>query len=536
MRSWVNLIIRIAAAFFSGILLYAAFPSVNLSFLAWFALVPLLIVCIRARPLHCFFLSFFFGVVFYTGVFYWIFSLQKYNILHHAILGVYLCPLTGGFGLAVCYIAKRQGVVTALSTAPFFWVIQEYIRSNLSFLSLPWGLLAHSQYQHPMIIQIADISGTYGLSFLIVLVNSAIAALLYAGFARLISSRRTVSNPFLKQARLPLITAILCMLVLFYGYVQTSRPVEGQALKISVIQGNIEQSKKWDKKYAPVIMQIYADLTQTASLQTPDLIVWPETATPGAINQDPRLYERVRKIAGEANTPLLLGSAQVQKLKVERSQVKGIKYLNSAYLVFPNRDKTKDQRYDKIRLLPFGEYLPYKKAIPWSYINIPEIDYFMSGKTFTLFKLDAHQFGVTICWENIFPDIVRQFVKEGAGFIINLTNEAWFGESAAPYQFLSMSVFRAVENKIYIIRCANTGISCFIDPQGRIVDRVKDSSGHDIFVRGILTATVIPHNHKTLYVQYGDWFVWANLIGMLLTLLASFFKKSNGTYSQSSIR
>jgi apolipoprotein N-acyltransferase len=387
-----------------------------------------------------------------------------------------------------------------------------------------------------MIIQIADIGGTYGVSFLIVLVNSAIAALLYAGFANLISSRRAVPNPFLKQARLPLITAILFMLVLFYGYVQTSRPVEGQALKISVIQGNIEQSKKWDKKYAPVIMQIYADLTQTASAQTPDLIVWPETATPGAINQDPRLYEGVRKIATEANTPILLGSAQVQKFKVERSQVKGVKYLNSAYLIFPNGDKTKDQRYDKIRLLPFGEYLPYKKTIPWSSINIPEVDYYLPGKTFTIFNLDAHQFGVTVCWENIFPDIVRQFVKEGARFIINLTNEAWFGESAAPYQFLSMSVLRAVENKIYIIRCANTGISCFIDPQGRIVGRVKDSSGRDIFVRGILTANVVPQNHKTLYMQYGDWFVGLNLFGMLLTLLASFFKKWKYRSSHSSIR
>ena len=160
----------------------------------------------------------------------------------------------------------------------------------------------------------------------------------------------------------------------------------------------------------------------------------------------------------------------------------------------------------------------------------------MPGKTFTTFNLDAHQFAVTICWENIFSDIVRQFVKEGARFIINLTNEAWFGESAAPYQFLSMSVFRAVENKIYIIRCANTGISCFIDPHGRIVDRVKNNSGHDIFVRGILTANIVPQNHKTLYMQYGDWFVWMNLIGMVLTLLASFFKKSRDRSLYSSIR
>ena len=186
----------------------------------------------------------------------------------------------------------------------------------------------------------------------------------------------------------------------------------------------------------------------------------------------------------------------------------------------------KERRYDKIRLLPFGEYLPYNKTIPWSYINLPEVDHFLPGKKHTIFDLDAHRFGVTICWENIFPEIVRQFVKEGADFIINITNEAWFGETAAPYQFLSMSVFRAVENRIFIVRCANTGVSCIIDSSGRILDRVKDENGKDIFIRGILSGEVATHEVNTIYTRYGDWFAWLSAISAIVFILFALIRKN----------
>ncbi len=169
----------IGAIIISGIMLYAAFPSSDLSFLAWFAFVPLFLVLSRSKPFGGFLILVFWGVVFYTGLFYWMFDLPKYRGLHHAVLGIYLCPLLGIFGWLFCFTARRSGMAPALFFAPFIWVIQEYIRSNLSFLSLPWGLLGHSQYQHPLLIQGAGIAGVYGLSFLIVLVNSGITAILY---------------------------------------------------------------------------------------------------------------------------------------------------------------------------------------------------------------------------------------------------------------------------------------------------------------------------------------------------------------------
>jgi apolipoprotein N-acyltransferase len=188
------------------------------------------------------------------------------------------------------------------------------------------------------------------------------------------------------------------------------------------------------------------------------------------------------------------------------------------------------QQYDKIGLLPFAEYIPLEQNIPWSYIKIPDVSPYMQGKEFTVFQEPGFRFGATICWESIFPDLVRQFVKRGAQFIVNLTNEAWFGETAAPYQFLSMSVFRAVENRVFVVRCANTGISCFIDPLGRVVSRVQDGSGKDIFVRGVLTDKVVLMDSDTVYTRYGDVFAWLNMgvasVFLLLALLRPYLKKS----------
>ena len=456
------------------------------------------------------------------------FDLPKYRLLHHAILGVYLTPLMGFFGLAVCFIARRWGHASALFAAPFLWVAMEYTRSNLSFLSLPWGILAHSQYQHPIIIQIANLAGVQSVSFLIVLVNSAIAAAIYFLLLRLDIFKQVKGEKFSKTAGAALMGAgaFIFTSSLLYGYIMMTKPIEGQEIKISVVQGNIEQPKKWDPKYASAIMDTYADLTQKASLQKPKLIVWPETATPRSIGENYGLYQQVSEIARKAGAPLLLGSSERQKISEKKvSSPSDRKYLNSAFLIRSRRVKEKHQRYDKIRLLPFGEYMPLKRAISWSYFRIPEVKGFVPGTEHTIFKLPDFRFGVTICWENIFADTVRRFVNNGAQFIVNLANEAWFGQTAAPYQFLSMSVFRAVENRIFVVRCVNTGISCFIDPCGRIIDRVKDKNNLDIFVSGVLTKPVVPQEFITVYSRYGDYFAWFCLLGTLMFLLKSAFWK-----------
>jgi apolipoprotein N-acyltransferase len=328
---------------------------------------------------------------------------------------------------------------------------------------------------------------------------------------------------FVYSLSLLVTTALLLLFTLVYGYFTITTPITGNKVKISLVQGNIEQKKKWDLRFAREIMQIYSELTDEVLKNKPALIIWPETATPGSITQNPWLYMEIGKIVKNTGTALLFGSAQHQKFKEKGTQI--YKYSNSAYLIDPETQPGRNQRYDKIRLFPFGEYLPYKEVIPWSHIGVSGLDNYLPGKEYTVFKHSVFRFGVIICWENVFPDLVRQFVKHGAQCIINLTNEAHFGKTAAPHQLVSISVFRAVENRIYVVRCANTGVSCIIDPYGRILDRVKDERGDDTFVRGTMTGCIIPLESRTIYTQYGDWLVWVAIVGSLVFLVVSFIKK-----------
>jgi apolipoprotein N-acyltransferase len=533
-------------ALLSSLLLVLSFPRFDLGFLAWVGLLPLLIAINGKSLKYGFFLSFICGVLFFVGIFYWIFEITKFTLLHAAVLALYVGPFFGLFGLMFNFISTRWGITPALFAAPFIWVPLEYIRSNLSFLALPWGLLAHSQYQYPVVIQIASFTGTYSISFLIVMVNCAIAAVVLVLFhphPRIkygAGSNPPPSKGEGKTGDLPhprgrgifsskattalvVITALLMILTLLYGDFVISQPINGNKIKISVVQGNIEQGRKWDRRYAREIMQTYAELTEEASKDQPTLIIWPETATPGSISENFRLYIEVRNIVKKAGTHLLLGSAQYQKFGEAGSRQ--FKYLNSAFLISPEPRLGKNQRYDKIHLFPFGEYLPFKEIIPWSYINVPNISEYTPGKEFTVFELPGFRFGVIICWENVFPELVRKFVRKGGQFMVNITNEAWFGKTAAPYQLLSMSVFRAVENRIFFVRCANTGVSCIIDPYGRIVDRLKNQNGQDIFVRGVMSGWIIPLDSKTIYTRYGEWFVWVTILGAAVFLVVAWRHK-----------
>jgi apolipoprotein N-acyltransferase len=501
----------------SGALLSAAFPSYDLPFLAWVGFVPLFYALARSRPAAAFVLSFAWGVVFYTGIFFWLFDLPQYNILHHALLGVYLCPLTGLFGWLFSFLWRRVSPAAALIAAPFAWVSQEYIRSNFFFLSLPWALLGQSQYQHPAIIQMAEFTGVYGVSFWIVCVNSALTSLVF-----LLPKTRLDSGVPLRRRSVWILTAAVALATVgltAYGSSQLAQAPAGRELKLSVIQPSIEQDRKWDQKNAAEIMRIMSSLTAEAAKDKPDLIVWPETATPKSITMDRQLYEQVRNIAAAANSPVLLGSAQLAKFKVGDAQ--SARYKNTAYLFPSNPNDLKVQHYEKVRLLPFGEYLPHADVIPWKRLYVPEVQGYMPGDKFVLFKIGSVSFGAPICWENIFSKDARQFVLEGAQFLVNITNEAWFGHSAAPYQFLSMNVFRAVENRVYVVRCANTGISCFIDRQGRVVSRVRGADGSEIGARGFLTGAVKLGGEKTFFTRHGDLFAKTCLVIAALILAAA---------------
>jgi apolipoprotein N-acyltransferase len=498
-------------------LMVLAFPNFDLWPLAWFGLVPLLLGLGR-NPIKSFFLSLICGVLFWSGLVYWLMNVPNYTVLHYIILMPYLGLFWGLFGLLFSYISKRHGASLAYLAAPFIWVGLDLLRSHFFWLALPWGMLGYSQYLNLPTIQIASITGAYGVSFIVVAVNCALSLGIDFSYRRWklsAKSPRQTSSGWAVAATI-LVSAGLVAGSLIYGHMVISRPLAGDKIKVAIVQSNIPQNKKWDASYAETILQIHSDLTRQAAEEKPALIAWPETATPSDIGFDRRMYSRVLQVVRQAQVPLLVGSAERRKYELEgmpRSDHK-----NSAHLLIPEGRKITNQKYDKIHLLPFGEYLPASNSIPWGLIGVKAVSGYTPGQEFTVFDLGSFRFSAPICWESIFPDLVRQFVKNGAQLLVNITNAAYFGRTSAPYQVLSMSVFRAVENRVFWVCAGNIGVSCIIDPNGQVVDRVKDSHGEDIYTRGYLTGTIIPQDSKTFYTLHGDVFAWA-CVGISIVVL-----------------
>jgi apolipoprotein N-acyltransferase len=519
-----RIMIQLALAALSGGLLALCFPIPGFSWLVWFALLPLLVACRKTTTIPGFVCGFTCGAIFFGISFSWALQADAYRPLHHAILHTYLGCYIGVFGLLYGLIGRKSGDTAGLLTAPFIWTVIEYARSNLGFLSYPTTLLGHSQYQTVAVTQIAAFAGVYGVSFLIVLVNSGLTALIFMAASRFRAGSAHPSRPSqphgiraVSGLSFLAIAATTC-----YGIWISQQEFEGTPVKISILQGNISQELKWDPRHAAKIMETYERLSRAAAEQDPKIIIWPESATPGSVNGNARLRQRVQNIADTTNTFLLLGSSYAQKFK-ESKKIE-VAYHNSAFLIAP-QNRQRIQRYDKIRLLPFGEYLPYREWVPWHWIGIQALRGFLPGKDFTIFKIEDLHFAVNICWETIFPSVTRAFVKRGAQFVVNLSNLAWFGKSAGPYQALSINVFRAIENGVFLVRSANTGVSCIIDPHGRITGRVRNEQGEDRFVEGILTGYVIPLESKTLYTRFGDWWVALSLVVASWTTLAALLRR-----------
>ena len=510
--------------FISALLLVLSFPTLDIGWLAWFGLAPLLVALAGRSSAYGFFSFFIYGFLFFTGVCSWLYEVDTFRVVHHIIIMTYLGLYFGFFGLTFNFISKRWGATAAHLAAPFIWVSIEYIRSNMSFLALPWGLLAHTQHQHPLVIQISSITGAYGLSFFLLMVNSTLAAVTLLFLAQ---SKMRIKLPGYKfpsprgVLSMVLATGVLAGLILLQGHIALARPLTGQKLKLSILQGNIEQEKKWNPQYSDYIMQTYTDLSMKAAKDQPDLIVWPEAATPRYVLRNNALLKQIQTVIAKANTSFLIGSAEYSKSLTKKPSNR-VRIGNTA-LFFSSAGKVLGT-YLKIRLVPFGEYVPYPGVIPWpDFIAVGgNSSWDLPGKEYTTFELNGDKFGAVICWESIFPGLFRKFVKDGAGFMINITNEGWFRRKI-PHQYVAMNVFRAAENRVFLARAANTGVSCFIDPYGRIVGRVE-KDGQDTYVRGYLTREITIAKQRTFYTEYGDVFVSLCLLVSCLIVISSFFR------------
>jgi apolipoprotein N-acyltransferase len=319
---------------------------------------------------------------------------------------------------------------------------------------------------------------------------------------------------------------IFLMIVTFgIGLMVLSRPQGGREIRISVLQGDVEQSKKWDPEYAGPIMKKYGDLSRRAAADRPRLIVWPEAATPGLILKNMGFHQQTTKMIGETGCYYLIGSSEYPKFPKNHPRLGEVG--NSA--LFFNPDGKVLGQYFKTRLVPFVEYIPYKNSFDWPSFIVPQgkTSWEIIGKEFSLFEIDGTRFGVSICWESLFPHLFRQFVNRGAGFMLNISSEAWFGVSAFQYQFLAATKFRAVENRTSIARAGNYAISCFIDPFGRILGMVPNNSEDNTsFGTGHLTQQVSFSSENTFYTSHGDVFMFFVLGVTLLVIISLFFKSS----------
>jgi apolipoprotein N-acyltransferase len=480
--------------FLSAVLLILSFPNFNLEFLAWFGFVPLFLALNKKSQKQTFLLFFITGILFWSGIVYW---LVHVTLAGTIVLVLYLALYFGAFGLVIRPMTRRSTPYT-LIFIPSAWVLFEYLRSHL-LTGFPWALLGYSQYLNLPFIQIADVTGVWGVSFLVMMVNVAIVEIIWSVTERL-------------RSRLKIVVILLIsflFLTLSYGYLRLSRLSQINALdplRISVIQGNIPQHLKWEESSRDFIIDRYLALSSEALKDRPDLIIWPEAALPVVLEDEPSYYERVKEFIKKTKAPLLFGAVSLRNTL----------YYNDAMLVSQNGELL--ARYDKLHLVPFGEYIPLRKVLSFLETVVPIGD-FSCGKEYTLFKVPS-QFAVLICFEDLFPNLSREFVKKGAGFLVNITNDAWFKKTSSPYQHLSASVFRAVENRVFLVRCANTGVSGFIAPTGGIISLVHDKSGNNIFVPGYKTGKIFASKQfSSFYTRYGDSFIIVCFLFMLCGII-----------------
>ena len=524
MSQWPVRLILLAAT--TGILLPYCFPKYDMGLLAWVALVPLHIALDGiSRRTQAFWLGWLSGIIASTGIMSWVVTAMhtygkvplvfSYGImlLLTAYLGLYVALYSAGV-VWFRMLVPRYG----LFAAPCLWVTLELLRTYV-LSGLPWSLLGYSQYRQLDLIQIADHLGVYGVSFLIVLTNVALAELylwlmpLFRGF---------------RPARLPweLVTTAGILVSLSWAYSTSliasdavSRPQA--TLQVGVVQPNIDQAIKWDQAFRDETLRRYDRLTESFGYGA-DLVIWPEAATPFIYEREPLYQLKLVDMAHRASAPLLFGSPAV-RFDADRKPF----LLNSAYLLSPDGELL--GRYDKQHLVPFGEYIPLKSSLLFFLEKMVEgIGDFQAGPGPTILSFQLKEsdgatvarrvkFGVVICYEVIFPDLVRRMATAGAEFLVTITNDAWFGDSSAPSQHFSMVVLRSVENHLAFARAANTGISGFIDPFGRIIE------ASPIFTQAALQAEIPIRQTKTFYSRHGDVFAYGCMLISLLFCLYGIF-------------
>jgi apolipoprotein N-acyltransferase len=508
----------------SAVLQILIFPLPNLYMLCWVAITPLLIALLRTRqpatlqlragikllpanPLQAFLLAYACGILWYAGTCYWIYSVmhQYGGVNTPAGIGIlilfclYLAIYHGVFGLLVSLLAGSGPFnLRTLLLSPVVWVAVELARTRVT--GFPWGLLGTTQVDNIPLARLASVTGVYGLSFEIMLVNAAFAA------AYLVQRE--------KRKRLWLAT-VAAALVLQAGSLVPAPAILTDRNAV-LVQANVPilEGSDWTKQY---FNDTVRDLTEISldsrGIPThPDLIVWPESPAP-FYNSDPLFRDAVGNVARQSNAWLLAGSIGIRNASATPDQTTEI--YNSASLVSPNGELV--SRYDKVHLVPFGEYVPFKRIFSFAGGLTKEVGDFSRGTSRAPLDAGGTKLGTFICYESIFPDDIRQFANNGAQVLVNISNDGWYGDSGAYAQHLKQSRMRAVENDRWLLLDTNTGLTAAIDPSGRIVASAPRKT------RTVLRAPYALSNATTFYTRHGDWFAYLCAIISIAAIFVRLF-------------
>ncbi|MDR0800176.1 MAG: apolipoprotein N-acyltransferase [Endomicrobium sp.] len=496
---------KIIFCIITGLLAVCAFPKINLFFLAWIAFVPLIFVTIRSELKGSFFYGLLSGFVFNVAGLYWLVPMLQFNtgsyvqaLIAACILWIYLALY---WGIWCLYLNFSQNIlhktlqdnsysnVIIILFGACMWVLLEYIRTYF-LTGFPWMLIGYSQFKFTAIIQIAEFTGVYGVSFLIILCNLC--------FYFWISMQK--GNKYLYTA------LALIIMVSIFGTARANkfRFFGDQEFTVTIVQPNIDQDKKWDQFYKDDILFNLKKYAFEIAENKTDLVIWPEAALPGFIPGDEQLYDITKYIVKTAGGFNIIGSAYNDK---------NYRQFNAA-LAFEGSGDYKAV-HKKTHLVLFGEYIPLRNLLSKFFGVLNQMGDFTKGEDTDIFDNGQIYAGATICSENFFPDISRNFVLSGAKVLTNHTNDAWFFDTAAPHQHFIMNIFRAVENRKAVIVSANSGISGIIEASGVVVERTPSSKNI------LLTGKFLQNDFKTFYTKYGDLFVNA-CAGLLLALLILF--------------
>src|SRR5215475_797573 len=504
----------------SAILQVIIFPLENLYILGWIAIAPLLVAIFQARrpgslqlqgveksvPANAqqgFLLGYACGILWYGGTCYWVFNTMKqygrigmvgaFGLL--ILFCLYLALYHGAFGLIVSLLARKSSRL-ALVGAPFAWVAVELARTRIS--GFPWDLLGTTQVDNIPLARVATYTGVYGMSFEIMVVNTAMAA------AFIVQRQRRRS--------------LLMVSLLAASLLQAARWVPAPAFptdhRAALIQENVPvlEGTDWTRQYFDDTLVDLSQITLRAAAQArPNLIVWPESPAP-FYSGDPLFRNSISQMASTAHAWMVVGSIGIQNAEMSQRQPTHI--FNSATLVSPTGEF--DGRYDKIHLVPFGEYVPFKDWLGFAGGLTKEVGDFSRGSSRDALEAGDERLGIFICYESIFPDEVRRFPEHGAQVLVNISNDGWYGDSGAYAQHLKQARMRAVENARWLLRDTNTGVTAAIDPYGRVVEQVARKT------RTALVANYALENGTTFYTQHGDWLAYACAIITIGAIVASF--------------